>query len=312
MKSKRFFFIMGVLVTLGFLFSVPVPGQAQQKISFSSLQIDLWPEYDRPSMLVIYRAQLSPSVSLPVTLNIRIPAAAGEPNAVAETPPNGVPLNVDFTRTVEGEWSLIQLIASQPEVQIEYYDPSIEFDGITRTYVYQWLGDYDVDQVIVLVQQPIGAENLQILPRLNNVTQNPENGIVYYSGEIGSFKSGETFERTIQYKKDSDSLTVEFLEIESPPVDENTPGRVSLVNIIPWGIGSLGVIIIVAGLYWYWATGRREGLPQHADRKTRRKSQSMETVDDEKQSQDIYCHQCGKRAASGDKFCRACGTKLRT
>jgi hypothetical protein len=312
MKSKRLFLITGFVMTLGFLFTITISGRAQQNISFSRLQIDLWPEYDRPSMLVIYRAEISPSVSLPVTLNIRIPAAVGEPNAVAETPPNSGPLNVEFTRTVEGEWSIIQLTATQREVQIEYYDPSIETDGIKRTYVYQWPGDYDVDRVIMLVQQPIGAENMQILPRLNNITQNPENGIVYYSDDIGSFKSWETFERAVQYEKDSNSLTVEFLEIESPPVDEATPGRVSLVNIIPWGIGSLGVIIIAAGLYWYWATGRGQATPQRAGRKASRKKPRALEESEQPLSQDIYCHQCGKRAAPGDKFCRACGTRLRT
>lgn len=218
-------------------------------------------------------------------------------------------MNLEFTSDVQGEWNTLHLTADQPVIQIEYYDPSLQIEGTGRTYVYHWPGGYDIGQVIVLVQQPIGAQEMEILPRLNDITQG-EDGIVYYSGEIGSFKAGETFERSIKYQKDSESLTIEFLEINSPPVNEDTTGRVSLVNIIPWGIGALGVIVIVAGVYWYMATEKRTVKLS----KKPSKSQPVKEIQPEvkaKSQRDIYCHQCGKRAEDGDKFCRSCGTKLR-
>ncbi|MBE9473998.1 MAG: hypothetical protein IMY85_03840, partial [Chloroflexi bacterium] len=54
-----------VLITL-FALIVLIPSiQAQESPSIDTLVIDLWPEYDKPSMLVIYKAELSPEVSLP-------------------------------------------------------------------------------------------------------------------------------------------------------------------------------------------------------------------------------------------------------
>ncbi len=281
------------------------PGYAQQNVTFETLQIDLWPEYDRPEMLVVYRFQLAADVQLPVELKIPIPAAVRMPNAVAEGQPGGALLNVEYTSNVQGEWNILTFTVDQPTAQIEYYDPSLQIDGLNRSYVYHWPGGYDVAQVIMLVQQPIGATEMQILPRLNDFTQG-EKGIVYYSGEIGSFKAKETFERSIAYQKDSESLTIEFLEINSPPVNEDTAGRVSLVSIIPWGIGLLGVIVIVAGVYWYWATEKKPILVPK-DKSFRGKEIKTES----KPQRDIYCHHCGKRAEDGDKFCRTCGTKLR-
>ena len=61
----------------------PLSTAAQEKISLSQLEIDLWPEFDQPSMLVIYKATLPSGVSLPVDLTFRIPLAAGSPSAVA-------------------------------------------------------------------------------------------------------------------------------------------------------------------------------------------------------------------------------------
>jgi hypothetical protein len=284
---------------------------AQQRIAFSTLQIDLWPEYDRPTMLVIFRARLSPDVQLPATITFRIPAAAGEPNAVAERPENGGPLNVEYTRDVEGDWALIRLTATLPNIQLEYYDPAFEKDGSARNYVYQWPGDYDVDQLIMLVQQPTGATDLQTFPRLSNITQDAE-GVVYYGAEIGSLKASETFELTVSYQKESDSLTAELLPIQpSAPITVETPGRVNFVNIIPWGIGLLGVAIIVAGVYWYWASGQKQVRSQSGKRQRRRQT-LPETTDNLVRTEEHFCHQCGKRAEPGDRFCRACGTKLRT
>ena len=302
-QKSKFFWVFAACVSL-ILFASVHPGYAQQNISFATLQIDLWPEYDRPEMLVVNRYQFASTVQLPVELSIRIPSAAGAPSAFAEASVGGTLINLQYTSTTEGEWTTLLFTATQPLVQIEYYDPSLKKEGIDRTYVYQWPGDYDVTEVTIVVQQPIGADKMTIFPSLNDLTPNPNDGILYYKGDIGSFAAGETFDRTIAYEKESDTLTVEFLNVESLPVNEDTPGRVSLVNIIPWGIGLLGVIIIIAGVYWYWATEKKQT-------KSPGKPATHGQLPKTDNSVNIYCHQCGKRAEPGDKFCRSCGTKLR-
>lgn len=285
------------------------PAGAQGNVSFESVQIDLWPEYDRPEMLVVYRMILAADVQLPTQLAIRIPAAAGEPNAVAEAAAGGALLNVtDYQSTIDGEWNVLQFNATQRTVQIEYYDPSIQVEDTLHSYLFQWPGGYDIQQVVLLVQQPVGAEEMQILPKLNEVTPG-DKGILYYTGELGSFAADETFERSISYKKESESLTIEFLEVDSATVNEDTAGRVSLVNIIPWGIGLLGIIVIVAGVYWYWATDSQKTTSTNKRKFSMRKPSVPEA--EQKSQRDIYCHQCGKRAEGSDKFCRSCGTKLR-
>lgn len=285
---------------------------AQEEVRFESLQIDLWPEYDRPEMLVVYRFRIAAEVQLPVSVNIRIPVAAGAPNAVADAAEGGPLMNLEYRSVIQGNWNVLQFTAVERDVQIEFYDPSIQKEGSTRTYLYQWPGGYDIEQVVMLVQEPIGAEEMQVLPRLEDITVG-DKGIVYHRGELGSYRADENFERSITYKKDSESLSIEFLEIDSPPVNEDTAGRVSIVNIIPWGIGLLGVIVIVAGVYWYWATENRViMLPQKGKASHQKQKQEVKKIVQAKTSdQDVYCHQCGKRAEENDKFCRSCGTKLR-
>ena len=254
------------------------------------------------------RARLAAGVELPVDLEIRIPAAAGEPNAVAVRQDGGSPFNAEYTRQVIGEWATLRLTTPFPEIQIEYYDPGIQREGVSRRFEFVWPGDYAADNVIILVQQPTGAENVTTFPRLSSLSQDAF-GLFYSGGEIGSIEAGETLELTVTYDKQTDDLTVNFLPVESSaPVTVETPGRVSLNEMLPWGIGFLAVLGLLIGLAWYLAAGRKNRRKPAAAPKV------MEPELDEHQAdaRSIFCHQCGKRASQGDKFCRACGTPLRT
>lgn len=284
------------------------PGAAQQNITLSSLQIDLWPEYDHPSTLVVYRIALPPEVALPALLTFRIPAAAGEPNAVAVRDVTGAAFNVAYTREVQGEWAVITFQATLPSAQLEYYDPGLELEGANRHYVYHWPGDYAVKSALIIVQNPLGATDLQTIPRLATKTQDPS-GLIYFGQEIGAMEAGQTFDVTLDYAKETTDLTVDFLNVQpSTPIDADTPGRVNLTDLLPWGLGLAGVLLVAGGAY-YWVAGRNRAVPRPAPRnRHRRADAAAETAD--AQENGVFCHQCGKRTGSGDRFCRSCGTKL--
>ena len=127
------------------------------------MQIDIWPEFDQPGVLVIYQAVLSSFVPLPIELTFRIPANAGEPNAVAQMS-GSVLLNVEYTRNVRGEWAEITFTASSSIVHLEYYDPDLIEQGISHHFVYLWQGDYPLDDLVIQVRPPVEAENLVISP----------------------------------------------------------------------------------------------------------------------------------------------------
>ncbi|MBK7319579.1 zinc ribbon domain-containing protein [Candidatus Villigracilis affinis] len=110
---------------------------------------------------------------------------------------------------------------------------------------------------------------------------------------------------SLDYEKTTDTLIVDTQGVQpSAPVDENTPGRVSLSNSLPYIIGGLGVIMIVGGVMYYWQSGRRS-----AGGKSRRRSRAHSEEQDG--GEEKYCPQCGERSKAGDRFCRTCGARLR-
>jgi len=289
---------------------VPLAADAQQVIDFSAVEVDLWPEYDRPEMLVIYRIALAPGVSLPAEVTVRIPAAAGLPNAVASGQPDGSLVNLIYDRQPAGEWSELKFTAISPIIQIEYYDPDLIKDGTARHFEYRWAGDHPVAKMTVQVQQPLGATDMRISPNLGSGVQGGD-GLVYYTADVGSLDIGQTFTIVIDYQKATDSLSTSELGVQSStPIETTMPSRVAWESVLPYLLlGALGLVLIVGGGLWYWQTGKNKRSTK--SRPVRHKPARERRAADA-ESVHIYCHQCGKRAQKGDRFCRICGSQLRT
>jgi hypothetical protein len=309
---KRFLF----LVVLSSFFLVPA-AQAQGPLRFTEVEIDIWPEYDHPEVLVIYHVKLPANVSLPAEVTLRIPAIVGKPHAVAVRQMDGALLNAVYEQQVDGEWAVITITATMPEIQLEYYDPQIVIDGGLRHFTFDWLGDYATDLMRIVIQQPIGASQMSVEPDLGSFGQYQGDPMQYYTMDVGSPNAGETVSVELTYFKDSDILSIESLQVQpSAPITGNTSTQSNWVRILPWLIGGLGVLLLLGGGLWYWRMNAVD--PPSASKKRRRKSErsikspEQAAAQNDSDTQSNYCHQCGKRAAAGDRFCRVCGTKLRT
>jgi hypothetical protein len=290
---------------LAVAFFLPVGARAQGEVEFSAVEIDLWPEYDRPAVLVIQRFSLASEISLPASLTIRIPATATV-NAVASMEVGGALVNIGYGQQIQGEWEIISFSTASRDNQIEYYDELI-MSETSRHYVFLWPGDYAVDSFIIQFQMPMDASNLQSKPALPNSNTGAD-GLSYHSAEFGPLAADQAFSLDVTYQKTTDTLSAPSLDIQPSENPANTTGRVTLMQYMPWVLGILGVILIIFGLVaglLYWQ-GRRKNLT--GDRRQRHASRVEKP---EESTAEIYCHQCGRRAQSGDVFCRACGMRLR-
>jgi hypothetical protein len=280
---------------------------AQEDVSFSSLEIDLWPEYDSPDVLVIYRIRLDAGASLPADLTLRIPADA-QVNAVAARQADGSLFNIAYERIVSGDWAEISFNAALPDVQVEYYDPNLVKEGSTRTYQYRWPGDYAVEALAMEVQQPAGAANLTTSPAMGAGTPG-QDGMMYYRSSVGALPAGQKFDLSLSYEKTTDDFSAAGLQVQpSAPVDDMTASWLTqFLAVMPWGLLTLGVLLLAGGGIWYWQSGKRKSRSSQPQRRRHKPAQPAGTAPEGQ----IYCHACGKRAAGGDRFCRACGTRLR-
>jgi hypothetical protein len=305
-------FLNALLLVLCISLILAVPVLAQETTPsldnhLSILEIDIRPEFDQPDVLVIYHMVLSPDEKLPASVTVRIPTRAEKPSAVqAVDSTDGSMMSLPFTSTTSENWILVTFTTATAEVNFEYHDPLLTKNAEARDYQFIWPGDYQIDNLSLYIQQPVDATNMTISPNLGN-SKVGENGITYFYSQLGGLSLGTAFSVGIQYDKSSDALSASQLQVEpSGRLDDSTPGRVTIMELVPWIAGFALLVAILGAIWWYWvlrhAPERKRKVSRHQASGTRKASHS---------DGNTYCHECGQRAEKGDLFCRVCGTKLR-
>jgi len=298
------------LVMVSLFFSLPAaPVQAQSTLEFDSVQVDLWPEYDRPEVLVIYRMTLSADTSLPAQVSLRIPAAAGQPYNVANQDVDGMLYLLEYDLVLEGDWLRVTFTSPTPTLQMEFYDASIVKNGQLREYEFKWAGDYKVNSMTVKVQKPTTAADFNILPQMGSAQQEGD-GLFYYTTIVGTVNVGTPVSLSFSYNKPDDGLSVTSMPVQATMPVEAPGAQVNWSSILPWILGGVGLLVIGLGGFWYWQTGQKSTSTPSIRRHRPTATEIRQSADGD--SGTIFCHACGKRAGPGDAFCRACGTRLRT
>jgi hypothetical protein len=310
MNKLRLF--IGFLIL--FCLAVPVTSAgAASKMTIAKLQVDIWPEFDRPNVLVIYHITLSPDTSLPATLTLHIPGQTGGPYNLAMKDADGLLYNLDYkTPAMENGLLAITFTTPTPEIQLEYYDPALKRQGNIRTFEYRWSGDYTVESFIVVVQQPTTATDMQFQPNMGSSSKAAD-GFNYFTKIVGLVDETSPVFIHLTYDKADNNLSSTSQPVQPvQPVTPKTSGRISFIDALPWAIGSLVGVVVGAGLLYYWQSirQRRESGAYRRDR--HRPSHSPRQAGTAASSRTVvYCHQCGRMANPGDVFCRACGARLR-
>jgi len=295
---RKWLILLTVLVLL-----FPTSAQAQTPVGLESLKVLLWSEYDQPSMLVIYDFTLTEDTSVPTTMDIRFPKDA---NITAVAYQSGGELllgNYQPKPEQDANWQVITLfITERTSYHIEYYQP-LQRDGEQRSFNYQWTGDFSVNDFDVEVQVPEDSERVKTDPAIPLTQSQP-----FLSGgaRMSGLAQGELYQLQLEYSRSNETpvVTPSSSQVEPiAPVDENTDGRSTLDNL-PLILGGFGVaLILVALVYFLRGQTVMNNIPKPRRRSSRDSSQEPGMAK--------YCPECGTRSQEGDRFCRACGSKLR-
>lgn len=303
--------LAGLILLFSFSLAVPAPvNAAADEITISSLQIDIWPEYDRPAVLVTYRIRLSNDTILPASLSISIPKEANRPSRLAVQELDGMYYDINFSTTELDEEVIITFTTPSQDIQLEYYDPRLVFSDTLRNYALEWKNPYLVNALTIRVQQPVNTVRMTLSPDMGS-SRTGQDGLDYFLYLAGSLDAGRSFVISMEYEK-PDFLLSSGLQSVSPidPINSHTNGRTTISRAVPWAAAILGIILIVTGGLWYWQIGKR--VPSRvADASVINKNgPSIKQAQQLISQTYIYCTHCGKRMQRSDRYCRDCGKEI--
>jgi hypothetical protein len=311
---KRLLLALGLLLTV-----LACPLQAQTAPAFSSLDVSLWPEYDRPEVLVIYRGVLAADTPLPASVEIRIPARVGQPAAVAYVDEGGQRFNQQYTTRLEDDWLIASFDLGTQGFQLEYYD-TLPIDAAgQRSYEFTFVADASIDALKVEFQVPPTAQDFAVDPAADSVIQG-DDGLAYHVVDAGSVAAGGSKSWTFSYLKNGSALTAAAVDTAgtgAPAASASQSGNASTVVGV-FLVAFVALLAVGAGAFWL---GRRtqpgweEASPpprQYKRRGSGRGSQTGRQLSPPAgRDQALFCSQCGAELRSDSSFCHRCGAAVR-
>ncbi len=303
------------------------PAWAQAPTPLQNLTIAFWPEYDQPSVLVIYRATVPEDVSLPAPVSFTLPQTVASLHAVAYVDEErGTLVNIqpfDFVAGTSGK--VLSFTTPARQFQFEYYSSDmLRFDDNRRQLAFSFTPSAAISALTLELQQPSQADEFNSDPAPTR-TESRQDGLTYALYDLGDVPAGQSISLEASYTRPTDDLSVSTQEgvsvpagIEQKPVEVGGGGLME--NLGPILIAA-GVLLLVGALgYWFWSQrtvgipepARSQPAPQPRRAPRRRDTTSSRTApapDDRRLA--AYCHRCGTKFREEAQFCHACGAERR-
>lgn len=284
-----FFFVLMPVVT-GFAQN-PVP-------VIDSLDLEIWPDYDKSSVLVLLTGTLPGDTRFPASVTLPLPEAA-QLNAVARIDSKDGNMKDDIISSTDPPGTLT-FITPDLRFRVEYYLPYTANKN-QRSFDYTWLAAISVNNFQLRVQRPTSASTLNTEPATENIARSGD-GFDYHIFPARALPAGQPFPLHVDYKMTTAQLSATSL----PPLNtgRQTPALPATPSTgfgINWALAAVatGVLFIIVALIWQIVSRR----PSHTIRKP---------IDSrvEKQSRAEFCPNCGEPIDEGDRFCSGCGSEL--
>ena len=290
------------------LSSFTLDGETQD---IDNLEITMWPEFDRLETLVIYQISLPSDLTLPAEVRIPVPSSYGEPAAAAYRDAGGNLVLADHQQEDHGDWSVLRVETESPFVWVEFYE-DLWLEGGQRAFTFPWPGGVELDTLSYTVQLPAAGSEMRVSP---GGTFGPgEDGLVYYSGSLGSVPASAPAQISFSYANPSGTLTK---DAETPPQiierpQDTSGGTPGLESLLPYVLGAFGLLLVVGGAWLFYRGRKDKGARSRPARKRQKKRGGDKGSEKELDAGLVFCHVCGTKSSTSDRFCRQCGTQLRT
>ena len=295
MKYRPSIFIFLIFLAM---WPAPVAFSQNRASLIRELDIDIWPDYDRPSVLVLLTGQLPENTKLPASVTLPLPESA-RLNAVARIDAKDGRMKDDIVSSTDPP-GMVTFITPDYRFRVEYYFP-YAVNNNQHAIDYTWLAPVGVNVFRIRVQQPASAQAFKIDPATATIMRG-DDGFTYHIFPTQVVDAWQPVSLRVEYhmaapqlsKKSAPSPMTAAQSADQAPKPESSFGvNLALIAMAVGGLVLFGVLI--------WQVASRRAL-----------SGNYHSVDPPtpKRSAVKYCSQCGQPVDDSDSFCRECGHKL--
>lgn len=276
--------------------------------ALAALTVDIWPEYDDPRVLVIYDGMLTSGAELPAELTFVVPADA-QVHMAGGIAANGGHLHADFdTRLRDDGLMEVSYVPEAPHLYMEfYYDPLSGDDS--RRFIYPVVAPFDVDSLMVRVQQPLRATAFELTPAAEGSMKDNQ-GLDYHLVRRGDLPAGSVTPVTVSYRKPDrePSVARQGAPAAAPSGTGEDPRGSPWRQARTWILLTLAAGSFAVGFYKMFSNPGT--APASATLPGGRPRARRSTADPGPSGPARFCLQCGRPVAPEHRYCGNCGTPV--
>jgi mono/diheme cytochrome c family protein len=281
---------------------------ASTDLHIARLRLSIWPEYDDPRVLVMFRGEMAPPGAFPTRIVLPIPKDVEIIGAGMISERNE--LLIHPHQILQGEThDRLELNLPVPRFFVEfYYNPYDK--GATKRFTYITPSTYPIAWLEVDIQQPLLATHFTTDPLPMRQEQDGQGFtshlFVYRDVGVGAAKNF-----TVSYVRTAAAPSVAKRQpasaVAALPPTAGPPPMGMVLGILA------GAAVAFGGSVWVW-TGyqrRRKARPSQQEPAS---APALEISAGEPQVIGVanFCANCGTKLQPGYRFCPSCGSALRS
>lgn len=322
----RVFLVAALMAAVG-LTASPALGASDKPPTIKTMKVSVWPEYDDPRVLVIYRGEFNDGSSFPQAVKFPVPMGSEVNQACALKQPGDEHLCQLYEAVTEQDSLQIAYSLPIPTYLLEYY-----WDGVKgqpdKSVSFKYVAPYAIDKLDLEVGQPLRATNFKLSPNYGTVNSDAA-GMKYYHYTFSNVAAGQVINVDASYTKPDNKPSV-AKKPGSGAASGGSPNTIVLIAVGAVGVAAIGFFALKrkpAPATARSVQARRAAMieatkREAARRATRREAGAQPRPDAGSGAAPAvrqapggavpaFCSTCGSKLENDDVFCSGCGEKVK-
>ncbi|MCP4998269.1 MAG: hypothetical protein GY933_05795 [Hyphomicrobiales bacterium] len=256
MRSKVV--ISGLVLALLMLPPLLVEARADNGLSIGRMRVMIWPEYDDPSVLVVYDGRFTDDSKFPTTTDFLIPKGAII-NDVCSLTPGGQHICQLYDISEGDDHDTVHLSLPFSNFYVSFHLAPVDLETAKRQLRYAIRANHPIDNMEVDIQQPLRSTEFSVSPAGGEASKQKDFYHLTYALE--DIEKGEDLVFKIDYVKETrePSVDVKFASMTGRRVWGSPYATQRKVKTIVYIIFATGVLMVSAAALWIMMGRRRKG-----------------------------------------------------
>jgi hypothetical protein len=255
MRSKVL--ISTLVLALPMLPLLAANARAEDDLSIGRMRVMIWPEYDDPSILVVYDGRFTDDSKFPTVTDFLIPKGAII-NDICSLSPGGQHFCQLYDISEGESYDTARLSLPFSNFYLSFHLAPIDLDTAERRLEYVIKANHPIDSMEVDIQQPLLSTRFAISPSGGEAYE--EKDFSHFTYTLENIAKGEDRVFKIDYVKETKepSVDVKFASMTGRRVWGSPYETQRNVKTIIYVVFGTGVSMVLAAMVWIVTRRRRK------------------------------------------------------